>query len=128
MEGVVARSNNPLHGSCMDCGVDTLARGEYYALKDSVWRTINLLVIGYMFLACAEDRLGQGLCRGDFSSAPINKTSALKCPALAERLQRAQSSASRGTSRGNVTSQTADIESISDASRERQKHRIHSAV
>jgi len=35
-----------LDGLCMDCGVDTRATGEYYALKDSLWHRINPLVIG----------------------------------------------------------------------------------
>jgi len=30
----------------MNCGVDTIARGDYCALKESIWRAINPLVIG----------------------------------------------------------------------------------
>jgi len=37
-----------LDGSCMDCGVDTISQGEYYSLKDSVWRSINPLVVGHL--------------------------------------------------------------------------------
>jgi hypothetical protein len=77
-----------LDGSCMDCGVDTRAKDEYYMLKDELWRTINPLVVGMLCLECAEDRLGRPLHRGDFSAAPMNKLFALRCAALAERLQR----------------------------------------
>jgi hypothetical protein len=97
-----------LDGSCMDCGVDTIARGEYYALKDSVWRAINPLVIGHLCLECAEDRLGRSLHLGDFSSAVINRTSAGQCGALAERLQRSPSAAPRSASREGAL--TKDIQ------------------
>jgi len=75
-------------GSCMDCGIDTMARGEYYMLRDTIWRTLNPLVLGMLCFRCAEGRLGRPLHGGDFSSAPVNKTFAHGCPALAERLQR----------------------------------------
>jgi hypothetical protein len=77
-----------LSGSCMDCGVNTIARDEYYMLKDAVWRTINPLVLGMLCLKCAEDRLGRPLCRADFSSAPVNQRFAHSCAALAVRLRR----------------------------------------
>ena len=96
-------------GLCMDCGVDTIARGEYYSLRDSIWRALNPLVIGHLCLECAEDRLGRDLHRGDFSSAPINKTAARKCAALAQRLQRSQPSPRRDVSRRPVTRKNAGI-------------------
>jgi hypothetical protein len=91
----------------MDCGIDTMARGEYYALKDSVWRAINPLVIGFLCLECAEDRLGRGLHRGDFASSPINRTQARECAALAQRLQRSRSSSARDASGRPVTRRLA---------------------
>jgi len=96
----------------MDCGVDTMARGEYYALKNSVWRALNPLVIGYLCLECAEDRLGRGLHRGDFSSAAINRTSARRCAALAQRLQRLLSTGPHSASRRTVTRKNTGIEAI----------------
>jgi hypothetical protein len=74
--------------SCMDCGIDTRATGEYYGLRNALWRRINPLVIGILCLGCAEDRLGRSLCKRDFSSAPINAESAKRCPGLARRLKR----------------------------------------
>src|ERR1700742_4733660 len=73
---------------CMDCGVDTHATFEYYALKDTVWRRINPLKIGMLCLRCAEDRLGRPLYRSDFARLPINEESARSCLALARRLHR----------------------------------------
>jgi hypothetical protein len=77
--------------SCMDCGKNTHASKEYYALKDSVWRRINPIILGMLCLKCAEDRLGRPLCRSDFSAAPINARGALTCPELADRLRRTRS-------------------------------------
>jgi hypothetical protein len=79
-----------LSGLCMDCSVDTLAAGEYYALKDQLWRRINPLVIGMLCLSCVEDRLGRSLWSGDFARAPVNAVSAQSCPSLARRLKRAK--------------------------------------
>lgn len=77
-----------LDGACMDCGVHTMAREEFYMLRDIVWRSINPLVLGQLCLQCAEDRLGRPLHRGDFSKAPVNQKYAARCAALAERFQR----------------------------------------
>ncbi len=79
-----------LDGACMDCGVETMARDEYYMLRDTLWRSINPLVLGHLCFWCAEDRLGRPLHRGDFSKAPVNRMFAARCAALAERLQRAR--------------------------------------
>jgi hypothetical protein len=90
-----ARVASVLSGGCMDCGVDTLATGEYYALKDALWRRINPLVIGMLCLTCAEDRLGRSLNGRDFARAPVNAESAMKCPSLARRLTRSSLASSR---------------------------------
>jgi hypothetical protein len=77
-----------LGGLCMDCGTDTRASGEYYALKDALWRRINPLVIGMLCLSCAEDRLGRGLCSADFARMPVNVISPKTPRSLARRLKR----------------------------------------
>ena len=80
----------------MDCGVNAVARHECYMLKDTVWRSINPLVVGYLCFRCAEDRLGRPLHRGDFSKARLNPMFAARC-ALAERLQRVRPRSGGGT-------------------------------
>jgi hypothetical protein len=81
--------------------MDTMARGEYYMLKDAVWRRINPLVFGMLCLQCAEDRLGRELHRNDFSSAPVNRLFAGRCAALGERLRlRRRSPASKASQSG----------------------------
>jgi hypothetical protein len=77
-----------LGGLCMDCGVDTRATGEYYALKDTLWRRINPLVIGMLCLSCAEDRLGRRLCSVDFAHLPVNEISPQTSRSLAQRVKR----------------------------------------
>jgi hypothetical protein len=77
-------------GPCMDCGIDTMARDERYMLRDTVWRSINPVLLGHLCFRCAEDRLGRSLHRGDFSTAPVNRIFAARCAALAERLERAR--------------------------------------
>lgn len=79
---------NTAMSACMDCGKDTIASQEYYALKDSVWRRLNPLVLGLLCLECAEDRLGRPLYRSDFAALPLNAQYARVCPGLAERLAR----------------------------------------
>jgi|SRR5579872_4097082 len=101
-----------LDGSCMDCGIDTMAQGEYYGLKDPVWRACNPLLIGYLCLACAEDRLGRDLHAGDFSPPPINGSSAEHCAALADRLQRSAPSTARSGPPGNADGECELIEGI----------------
>jgi hypothetical protein len=73
---------------CMDCRSDTFASEEYYMLRDGLWRSINADVDGMLCLACAERRLRRGLMSRDFTDAPINGKQALKCPRLAQRLEK----------------------------------------
>jgi hypothetical protein len=84
------KTDHALGWLCMDCRKNTHASKEYYALKDTVWRRINPLILGMLCLECAEDRLGRSLSRSDFSAAPINARGALTCPELADRLRRAR--------------------------------------
>ena len=88
-----------LDSLCMDCGMNTRATGEYYLLKDPLWRRVNPLIFGLLCLGCAEDRLGRPLCRADFSSAPLNARWAAVCPQLARRLKREPPGASQRSSR-----------------------------
>lgn len=88
-----------LDGACMDCGVDTMARDEYYMLKDAIWRSINPLGLGMLCLQCAEDRLGRRLHRGDFSAAPVNQLFASRCLELASRLKRYRPKSARQAAR-----------------------------
>jgi hypothetical protein len=72
----------------MDCGQNTFESGEYFSIKDALWRHINPVIIGILCLDCVEARLGRLLRRSDFSAAPINAKYAESCAALAERLGR----------------------------------------
>ncbi len=71
---------------CMDCGKDTNASNEYYALRRRLWRKIQPAIAGMLCLECAERRLGRPLVSDDFTKAPINAENAQICPALAQRL------------------------------------------
>lgn len=73
---------------CMDCGKDTNASNEYYALRRRLWRKIQPAIAGMLCLRCAERRLGRRLVAADFSRAPINAENARVCLPLALRLAR----------------------------------------
>ena len=85
VEAELARVVDPL---CMDCRSDTFASEEYYMLRFGLWRSINARGRGMLCLACVERRLRRSLERRDFTDAPVNQRQALKCPALAQRLER----------------------------------------
>ncbi len=57
-------------------------------LRFGLWRSINARKDGMLCLACAEWRLRRGLMRRDFIDAPVNRKQALKCPRLAQRLEK----------------------------------------
>jgi hypothetical protein len=59
-------------GLCLDCSRDTLRSGDYYMLRDDVWREANPSVEGMLCLDCLEKRLGRGVGWWDLSPAPIN--------------------------------------------------------
>lgn len=99
MSGKREKEASLLDGACMDCGIDTMARDEYYMLKDPIWRSINPLVLGKLCLQCAEDRLGRPLHRGDFSAAPLNQLFAPRCQELATRLKRSRPKSIRKAAR-----------------------------
>jgi hypothetical protein len=65
----VAQKN--LHKSwCGDCGVRVFECGEYYSLRDSVWKSVarksEMLCVG-----CIEERLGRLLVNRDFRPCPL---------------------------------------------------------
>ena len=86
--------------SCRDCGRNTVpqigARGrrdrhEYYMVHDRVWvaagmkRDTRTRRSGKLCIGCLERRLGQTLCRRDFTKVPVN---ALSDPRHTPRLRK----------------------------------------
>ncbi len=57
---------------CLDCGWDVRKTGEYYMLRDALWKRINPADDGMLCIACAEKRLGRQLKPSDFTDAPCN--------------------------------------------------------
>jgi hypothetical protein len=57
--------------ACLDCGTDTLAVGDYYAVKDDVWSHAGG-DDGMLCVLCLEARLGRRLSTFDFADAPVN--------------------------------------------------------
>ncbi len=71
----------PVHLThCADCGVGTGTLGEYYMVKDDVWKQAwagyrksypvpgqEILCIG-----CLERRIGRMLMKCDFTDVPVN--------------------------------------------------------
>jgi hypothetical protein len=72
--------------SCMDCGVNTLEKNNYYMLNDEIWKKIHPIDMGMLCIPCAERRLGRKLNASDFTDAPINALMARVCGALNDRL------------------------------------------
>jgi hypothetical protein len=65
-----ARDADDRRHHCLDCGVDTLAIGEYYVLHNHIWPIApdgGMLCIG-----CVEERIGRRLTAADFTAAPVN--------------------------------------------------------
>jgi hypothetical protein len=68
-------------GCCTDCGVGTMAPGEYYMVADSVWEQAwagrrktwhSLPGQEYLCIGCPEQRIGRTLTGADFTDAPVN--------------------------------------------------------
>lgn len=58
---------------CVDCKVNTEHIGEYYTLRDWVWRATGMRLDGGMLcIGCVETRLGRTLHADDFTDAPVN--------------------------------------------------------
>jgi hypothetical protein len=61
-----------LRAYCADCGLGTLASGEFYMLRDAVWLDANLEGADYLCFGCVRTRLGRELRQSDFTTAPLN--------------------------------------------------------
>jgi hypothetical protein len=86
------RKPKPAYGvwACLDCGVDTVAVGEYYTLFDDVWLAANPDYYGMLCIGCLEKRLGRELTPDDFTDCPLNseKTRETSAVRLKARLGR----------------------------------------
>jgi len=75
------RKRRRLSYPCADCGVNTLAIGEYYMVEDDVWnyawwRARRLPAARrrrpFLCIGCLEARIGRRLTESDFKRVPIN--------------------------------------------------------
>ena len=57
---------------CIDCGVDTSKIGEYYMLRDEVWKAAVPEDRRMLCIGCFEARLHRRLTPADFTNAPTN--------------------------------------------------------
>jgi len=89
--------------SCVDCGVGTITLGEWYMVKERVWKQAWKgrrkplrdefgIVSGQAILCigCLEQRIGRRLVKSDFTRAPVNDLSDYdyKSDRLIDRLTR----------------------------------------
>jgi hypothetical protein len=77
--------------SCADCGIDTVAAGEQYAIDDQLWgQAISLSPrrspMVELCVGCVEKRIGRALTAADFKDAPINRPHAGNSNRLARAL------------------------------------------
>lgn len=63
--------------SCMDCHICTLCNGEYYMVKNNIWKVANPKIDGMLCITCLEKRLGRKLVPKDFSKCDLNKEALL---------------------------------------------------
>lgn len=66
---------------CMDCGVVTSPwpdddgnPGNYYMLRDELWRRVNPQVHGCLCVRCMEQRLGRVARNEDYDTTPAAMT------------------------------------------------------
>jgi hypothetical protein len=89
---------------CADCGVNTLAIGEWYIVKDEVWKAAgrlgDLTDSFFLCIGCLELRLERRLMPDDFTDAPVNDPTG-SSRRLRDRLT--VSSTQRGNGRGRRT-------------------------
>lgn len=71
---------------CGDCSVDTFEIGEYYSVRNSLWRKFGNQY-GMLCVSCLETRLGRKLRRRDFTNYPINRGVFPQSERLLERLE-----------------------------------------
>jgi len=55
--------------ACEDCGLHTMAMGEYYMIDDALWTFGNIMLC----IGCLEERLGFTLKGEHFPAIPINQ-------------------------------------------------------
>lgn len=58
--------------NCTSCNINTLHNGEYYMLKNKLWKQIADNKNGMMCIGCVENKLNRTLKRKDFTDAPVN--------------------------------------------------------
>jgi hypothetical protein len=58
---------------CRDCGVDTVKVGEWYLVRDSLWRQAAPDAPGAVLcLSCIARQLGRPLVAKDFTASPAS--------------------------------------------------------
>ena len=57
---------------CAGCSIDTMEIGEYYMVRDDVWREAMPTGRGYLCIGCLEALLGRDLRPADFTDCPLN--------------------------------------------------------
>jgi hypothetical protein len=62
---------------CADCGVDTSTQGagEYYMLRNPVWRQASTNHKAMKCIGCVEAALARRLTIADFAKVPVNDVS-----------------------------------------------------
>lgn len=69
----IARQSAGNRCTCVECGIDTDQIGEYFSLKDEVWKAAEHAETDHMLcIGCLEARIGRKLVPADFTDAPIN--------------------------------------------------------
>jgi hypothetical protein len=84
---IVIRRSEKHEGNwlCRDCGVDTVAIGEYYMVNNDVWLSAGMQIgsaKGMLCIGCLEARLGRKLTPSDFPLWRINEA-----PSRSERFK-----------------------------------------
>jgi hypothetical protein len=70
--------------NCADCGVGTITLGEWYMVKNKIWKQAwagrrkwyhDLPGQEILCIGCLEKRIGRTLVASDFTDAPVNDDS-----------------------------------------------------
>jgi hypothetical protein len=82
---------------CADCGVNTLAVGEWYMVNDKLWEAASRFgkiweESFYLCIGCIELRLGRRLTPDDFTNVPVNDPDKFSSGRLRDRLTAGQGS------------------------------------
>jgi coenzyme F420-reducing hydrogenase beta subunit len=73
-------------GLCADCGVCTYCAGEYYMVRDELWRKYGA-GDGMLCVGCLERRVGRRLEGTDFNFLPLDENHEFCSRRLLRRLQ-----------------------------------------